>query len=65
MKVKDLKQFLAGLPQDADERDIVFGAKNLYGLYVVAGAIESYFHDDEVPEGITQDFILLWNGERP
>lgn len=65
MKVKDLKQFFAGLPEDADERDIVFGAKDLPGLYVVAGANESHFHEEDVPEGITEDFILLWNGTRP
>lgn len=65
MKVKDLRLFLANLPSDADEQDIVFGTKELEGLYVIAGATESYFHDDDVPEGITKDFILLWNGTRP
>lgn len=65
MKVKELKQFLAQLPKDADERDVVFSAKDLEGLYVISGANESYFHHDEAPEGITEDFILLWNGPKP
>lgn len=66
MKVKDLKQFLASLPKDADERDVAFGAKKLKGLYMVSGAIESNFPEgEEVPDGITRDFILLWNGPKP
>ena len=65
MKVKDLKKFLAELPADADEREIVFTTKKMKGLYVITGAIESFFHDGEVPEGITQDFILLYNGQKP
>ena len=64
MKVKDLKKFLAELPADADEREIVFTTKKMKGLYVITGAIESFFHDD-VPEGITKDFILLYNGPKP
>ena len=65
MKVKDLKKFLAELPADADERVIAFSTKLMKGLYIVAGAIESHFYDGEVPEGITQDFILLYNGQKP
>lgn len=65
MKVKDLKNYLAGLPQDADDRDVIFGAKKLKGLYVVSGALESHFHEGEAPDGITKDFILLWNGPKP
>ncbi|MBR3097336.1 MAG: hypothetical protein IKH17_08590 [Bacteroidales bacterium] len=65
MKVKDLKKFLDALPQDADDRDVAFGAKKLKGLYVVSGALESHFHEGEAPDGITKDFILLWNGPKP
>lgn len=65
MKVKDLKKFLADLPQDADDRDVVFSAKTLKGLYEVSGALESHFPEGEAPEEITKDFILLWNGPKP
>ena len=63
MKVKDLKHFLAALPADADEQDVLFGAEEIDGIYVITGASESYFAHDDVPEGVTENFILLYNGK--
>lgn len=65
MRVKDLKKFLAELPADADERVITFSTKRMKGLYIIEGAIESHFYDGDAPEGITNDFILLYNGPKP
>ncbi len=65
MRVKDLKKFLAELPADADERVIAFSTKRMKGLYIIAGAIESHFYEGEAPEGITNEFILLYNGPKP
>ena len=65
MNVKELKEFLASLPEEANAWDVVFGTSELPGLYVIAGANESYYRPEDIPEGCTENFILLWNGKRP
>lgn len=60
MKVRELKEALAQLPEGFDEQDVLFGATTLEGLYEVDSLLKAKFDENDVPEEITKEFILLW-----
>lgn len=60
MKVRELKEALAQLPEGFDEQDVLFGATTLEGLYEVDGLSKAKFDENDVPEEFTKEFLLLW-----
>lgn len=62
MKVKELKEFLSSLPKEADDFDVAFGATDIEGIYEVSEVFQTCF-EGEIPEGMTKDFVMIWNGE--
>lgn len=60
MKLKELKSKLEAF-SDMEEADVVFGADDLEGLYVVED-VSFGAYAGETPEGCTAEMVLLWNG---
>ena len=58
MKLKELKTKLNELPEELEECDVNFTAKDLEGVFVVDEVAHSKW-EGEAPEGCTERFVLL------
>lgn len=61
MKLKGLKARLAAIPDELENADVVFGANGLEGMFVVDSVTTGRFAG-KVPESMTTQVVILWNG---
>ena len=66
-KVKDLKAFLATLPEEADKWDIQFTEKGGEGILSISHATTGKWDEESYkelkPERLTKNFVLLSCGK--